>query len=242
MTNRFLHYVNLLHIGILNIIKQSVIIKTKDLINVFPIHKTHLCFWRCSPAAVGIWSVSASLWEWCPSAVACGTVAYSLPPAIQTHTHTHNHPYECLKIIKISHVKGHLNIHSTVRGFFCFVFFTLCRNMRLCYLYEGVEAWLFLLPALDLLQGPWLVTAEPGGQFLEPLPLCTLKLEKGGKHTIEHHSVPYRLNYSRPIITIRTFFKHWQHPDSKLSEHRSHLFLPFYYHVHTTYKLTHCHF
>lgn len=90
--------------------------------------------------------------------------------------------------------------------FFLFCFFTLCRNMRLCYLYEGVEAWLFLLPALDLLQGPWLVTAKPGGQFLEPLSLCTLKLEKGGKHTIEHHSVPYRLNYSRPIITIRIFF------------------------------------
>lgn len=41
MTNRFLHYVNLLYIGIHNTIKQSVIIKTKDLINVFPIHKTH---------------------------------------------------------------------------------------------------------------------------------------------------------------------------------------------------------
>ncbi|KAF3839324.1 hypothetical protein F7725_018041 [Dissostichus mawsoni] len=37
--------------------------------------------------------------------------------------------------------------------------------------YEGVEAWLFLLSALDLVQGPRLVTAEAGCQFLEPFPL-----------------------------------------------------------------------
>lgn len=47
---------------------------------------THLCSLQYSPAAVGTWSASASLWEWCPWAAAYGTGAYSPPPEINTHT------------------------------------------------------------------------------------------------------------------------------------------------------------
>lgn len=46
-----------------------------------------------------------------------------------------------------------------------------------CYQYEGVEAGLFFLPVLDLLQSPRLMAAEPGGQLLEPLALGALELE-----------------------------------------------------------------
>lgn len=49
--------------------------------------QTHRCFWQCSPTAVGIWSVSAFLLEWCLWVVACGTGACSLPPERNTqHT------------------------------------------------------------------------------------------------------------------------------------------------------------
>lgn len=68
-----------------------------------------------------------------------------------------------------------------------------CACFTLCQLYqnEGIEARLFLLPALDLIQSPWLVTAKPGGQFLEPLPLRTLKLKKTDVHASQRHTGPH---------------------------------------------------
>lgn len=135
---------------------------------------THLCSLQYSPAAMGTWSASASLWEWCPWAAACGTGAYSLPPEINTHTQSQNANTFVTFCITL-----HLHVHP------CMSLFNLGGEGTLVcmwYLYENVETWIFLLPGLDLVQGPWLVAAEPGCQFLEPLPLCTTKL----KHTCTH--------------------------------------------------------
>lgn len=55
---------------------------------------------------------------------------------------------------------------------------------------EGVEARIFLLLALDLIQSIRLVTAKPGGQLLEPLPLRTLKLEKTDTYANQQNTVP----------------------------------------------------
>lgn len=52
------------------------------------------------------------------------------------------------------------------------------RWIPLGYLYKWVETWILFLPDLDLLQSPWLVTAETCRQLLEPLSLSTIKLLK----------------------------------------------------------------
>ena len=126
---------------------------------------------------MGTWSVSASLLEWYPWVEACGTEACSLPPGIKTQTRTQTSQNE-----NMCHSCNFLRVPASVCAAECFQRLWI-NSQSLGYLYEGVEARLFFLPALDLVQGPRLVTAEPRCQLLEPLPLRTTKLAHSQTHT-----------------------------------------------------------
>lgn len=112
--------------------------------------------------SMGMMSLSCSLRHW-------GLLSASW------HTHTHT-----VRLEHLCHILHYFASAKCVHVCLC----SILGDMFVCmwYLYENVEAWISLLPGLDLVQGPWLVAAEPCCQFLEPLPLCTTKL----KHTCTH--------------------------------------------------------